>query len=51
LTARSFELEWQLNDGSIVKAHQHSSSAVSKESERIGKSVADKTTEIHLAVV
>ncbi len=44
------DLEWEFIDGSIVKAHQHSSGAVSEENEGIGKSVAGNTTKIHLAV-
>ena len=37
-------------DGSIVKAHQHSSGARSKEDESIGKSRGGLSTKIHLAV-
>lgn len=46
------DLEWEFIDGSIVKAHQHSSGArkSSQTDSGIGKSVAGNTTKIHLAV-
>jgi len=44
------DLEWEFIDGSIVKAHQHSTGAASNEDEAIGKSVAGNTTKIHMAV-
>lgn len=44
------DLEWEFIDGSIVKAHQHSTGAVGKEDQAIGKSVAGNTTKIHMAV-
>jgi transposase len=44
------DLEWEFIDGSIVKAHQHSAGAASKEDQGIGKSVAGNTTKIHMAV-
>jgi transposase len=44
------DLEWTFVDGSIVKAHQHSTGAASQEEEAIGKSVAGNTTKIHMAV-
>ncbi len=44
------DLEWEFIDGSIVKAHQHSAGAASKEVQAIGKSVAGNTTKIHMAV-
>ena len=44
------ELEWEFIDGSIVKAHQHSAGAASKQVQAIGKSVAGNTTKIHMAV-
>ena len=44
------DLEWEFIDGSIVKAHQHSTGAVGKENQAIGKSVAGNTTKIHMAV-
>ena len=44
------DLEWEFVDGSIVKAHQHSAGAATKENEAIGKSVAGNTTKIHMAV-
>jgi transposase len=43
------DLEWEFIDGSIVKAHQHSTGAASNEDEGIGKSVAGNTTKIHMA--
>jgi transposase len=43
------DLEWEFIDGSIVKAHQHSTGAASAEDEGIGKSVAGNTTKIHMA--
>ena len=47
------DLEWEFIDGSIVKAHQHSSGAAKKSEggdHGIGKSVAGNTSKIHLAV-
>ena len=44
------DLEWEFIDGSIVKAHQHSAGAVSKENQAIGKSKGGNTTKIHMAV-
>jgi len=44
------DLEWKFIDGSIVKAHQHSSGAPHKDVQAIGKSVAGNTTKIHMAV-
>jgi transposase len=44
------DLEWEFIDGSIVKAHQHSTGAASDTDEAIGKSVAGNTTKIHMAV-
>jgi transposase len=41
------DLEWEFIDGSIVKAHQHSTG---KKDQAIGKSVAGNTTKIHMAV-
>jgi transposase len=42
--------EWQFIDGSIVRAHQHSSGAMGNENQAIGKSVGGNTTKIHMAV-
>ena len=42
------DLEWEFVDGSIVKAHQHSTGAASEEDQAIGKS--GNTTKIHMAV-
>ncbi len=44
------DLEWAFIDGSIVKAHQHSSGAAYGQERAIGKSVAGNTTKIHMAV-
>jgi transposase len=44
------DLEWEFIDGSIVKAHQHSSGAAYEQESAIGKSVAGNTTKIHMAV-
>ena len=44
------DLEWEFIDGSIIKAHQHSSGAAYKQETAIGKSVAGNTTKIHMAV-
>lgn len=43
------DFEWGFIDGSIVKAHQHSTGAASSTEEAIGKSVAGNTTKIHMA--
>lgn len=48
--AQEPDLEWEFIDGSIVKAHQHSTGAASDGDEAIGKSVAGNTTKIHMAV-
>lgn len=42
--------EWNFIDGSISKAHQHSSGAAHGGESAIGKSVAGNTTKIHLLV-
>lgn len=42
--------EWKFIDGSIVKAHQHSSGAAKGQETAIGKSVAGNTTKIHMVV-
>jgi len=44
------DLEWEFIDGSIVKAHQHSTGAASEENQAIGKSRGGNTTKIHMAV-
>jgi len=44
------DLEWTFLDGSIVKAHQHSSGAAHEQETAIGKSVAGNTTKIYMAV-
>lgn len=48
--ARDPDLEWEFLDGSIIRAHQHSSGANSADNEAIGKSRGGYTTKIHLAV-
>jgi transposase len=44
------DTEWEFVDGSIVKAHQHSSGAAGGEDEGIGKSRGGNSTKIHMAV-
>jgi transposase len=44
------DLEWMFIDGSIVRAHQHSSGGIGEENQAIGKSVGGNTTKIHMAV-
>jgi transposase len=44
------DLEWEFIDGSIVKAHQHSTGARTEDNGGIAKSVAGNNTKIHLAV-
>lgn len=43
------DFEWEFIDGSIVKAHQHSTGAATEDNEAIGKPVAGNTTKIHMA--
>ena len=43
-------LEWKFIDGSIVRAHQHSSGAARVDNKAIGKSVGGNTTTIHMVV-
>ncbi|BET95898.1 hypothetical protein TCT1_08190 [Xenorhabdus sp. TCT-1] len=50
LLSENMDTEWLFIDGSIVRAHQHSSGAVSPEDEAIGKSRGGRSTKIHLAV-
>ena len=40
------DLEWEFIDGSIVKAHQHSTGARTEDDEGVGKSVGGDTTKI-----
>lgn len=47
--AQKSDFEWEFIDGSIVKAHQHSAGATSKENQAIGKSKGGNTTKIHMA--
>jgi hypothetical protein len=46
----SFQLEWIFIDGSYVKTHHHSAGAAGGYNENIGKSRADNTSKVHLAV-
>ncbi|WFQ79415.1 IS5 family transposase [Xenorhabdus sp. SF857] len=50
LLSKNTDTEWLFIDGSIVRAHQHSSGAASTEDEAIGKSRGGRSTKIHLAV-
>ena len=44
------DLEWVFIDGSIIRAHQHSTGAATSSHEQIGKSRGGNSTKIHLAV-
>lgn len=44
------DTEWEFMDGSIVRAHQHSSGAASEAAQAIGKSRGGNTSKIHLVV-
>ena len=44
------DFEWVFADGSVVRAHQHSTGAATTDSECIGKSRGGNSTKIHLAV-
>lgn len=44
------DIEWVFIDGSYTKAHQHSSGAVTTDSEGIGKSRCGLTSKIHMTV-
>lgn len=44
------DTEWNFIDGSISKAHQHSTGAKKGEDTGIGKSVAGNSTKIHMVV-
>ena len=46
----NYDSEWLFIDGSVVKAHQHSSGAASHLDEAIGKSVAGNSSKLHLVV-
>lgn len=46
--AKDPDMEWKFIDGSIVKAHQHSTGARKGEDRAIGKSVAGNTSKIHM---
>jgi len=48
--SKDTDSEWLFIDGSVVRAHQHSSGAVSKKDESIGRSRGGLSTKIHLAV-
>ena len=44
------DMEWLFLDGSVARAHQHSSGAASHADEAIGQSRGGRTTKLHLAV-
>ena len=44
------DLECEFIDGSVVKAHQYSTGAISNDEQAIGKSVARNTAKIHMAL-
>jgi len=48
--SKDTDSEWLFVDGSVIRAHQHSSGAVSDKDESIGKSKGGLSTKIHLAV-
>lgn len=48
--SRISDNEWLFIDGSIVRAHQHSTGAATDENEAIGKSRGGNSTKIHLTV-
>jgi transposase len=48
--AKSSYYDWVFADGSIIRAHQHSSGAATSENECIGKSRGGNSTKIHLVV-
>lgn len=48
--ARLSDYDWVFADGSIVKAHQHSTGAATSDTECIGKSRGGNSTKIHLVV-
>ena len=48
--AKPADYDWVFADGSIVKAHQHSTGAATSDNECIGKSRGGNSTKIHLAV-
>ncbi|WP_019672538.1 IS5 family transposase [Psychrobacter lutiphocae] len=50
IITQDYDSEWLFIDGSVVKAHQHSSGATSHQDEAIGKSVAGNSSKIHLVV-
>lgn len=45
-----YDSEWLFIDGSVVKAHQHSTGAASCRDEAIGRSVAGHSSKLHLVV-
>jgi len=50
LLSQDHDNEWTFIDGSVVKAHQHSSGAAYGAETAVGKSVAGNSTKIHMAV-
>lgn len=50
MLSQEHDNEWTFIDGTVVKAHQHSSGAAHGAETAIGKSVSGNSTKIHLAV-
>uniref|UniRef100_UPI0019192CF2 IS5 family transposase n=1 Tax=Psychrobacter sp. 1044 TaxID=2772562 RepID=UPI0019192CF2 len=50
IITQNYDGEWLFIDGSVVKAHQHSTGSASQQDEAIGKSVAGNSSKIHLVV-
>ncbi len=48
--SKDTDSEWLFIDGSIIRAHQHSTGSASDDDEAIGKSRGGNSTKIHLAV-
>lgn len=48
--SKDTDSEWLFIDGSIIRAHQHSTGAATDSNEAIGKSRGGNSTKIHLAV-
>ena len=48
--SKETDSEWLFIDGSIIRAHQHSTGAATDNDEAIGKSRGGNSTKIHLAV-
>ena len=48
--SKNIDYEWLFMDGTHVRAHQHSSGAVSKKDEAISKSIGGNSSKIHMIV-